>query len=159
MAKSRSKWIAKIQNMIAAIKDVAPADHPDASKLEMSKKHRALFKEYLADLAEAREIAEGWWGALILAEEERTGDREQAIAIVKRRRPVGPAVHGSVIAVIRKYWLACDSLNRLSEPSARVAPEEFVLGNLLDGEHDGHAEFLSGIPFWPIGLDREGRWS
>ena len=159
MAKSRSKWIAKIHNMIAAVRDIAPEDHPRASKLEMPKKHRALFQEYLADLSEAREVAEGWWGALILAEEERTGDREQAIEIVKRRRPVGASVHGSVIAVIRKYWLACDALNRLGETRDRVAPEEFVLGRLLDGEHDGHAEFLAGIPFWPIGLDREGRWS
>jgi hypothetical protein len=158
MAKPKTRWRSRIQNLIAAAKDVAPEDHPSSAKSDLSKKHRALFKEYLAELGEAKETAEGWWGALILAEEERTDDHDQAVENVEERRPVGPSVHGSVIAVVRKYWLACDSLNRLVDRPERVPPEEFVLGRLVDGNHDDFAEFLAGFPFWPIGLDREGNW-
>ena len=36
--------------------------------------------------------------------------------------------------------------------------EEFLLGELLRGGHEDLAEFISGLPYWPIGMDADGRW-
>jgi hypothetical protein len=150
---AESDWLERATELLRAIQDVAPDDHPRVGS-EGSTTHRDLFDQYLTELREAKELAEGWWEALIATEEEdRTGDREQAIANVEGRRPVGPVAHGAIIEVVRKFWLACAALNRQVSEVERVAPEEFVLG-WLTSEYQDLAAFLSRLPYWPIGLDQ-----
>lgn len=153
----KSDWIERATELQRAIQDVAPTDHPRTGSVGSSR-HYALFDQYLTELREAKELAEDWWEALIDAEEEdRTGDRDQAIANVEGRRSVGPVAHGAVVEVVRKFWVECAALNRQVGETERVAPEEFVLGWLMN-EYQEFAAFLSDLPFWPIGLDWEGNW-
>ncbi|MHC4469333.1 MAG: hypothetical protein ACYTDY_00755 [Planctomycetota bacterium] len=120
--------------------------------------HRVLFDEYVTELREVAEQANAWFQALVDVEEERTGDLAQAEMNVKERRPVGPVADGSVIAVVRRFWLACAELNIGETETERVAPEEFILKWLVTAGHDDLAELLSGFPFWPVGLDNSDNW-
>ncbi|KIG12825.1 hypothetical protein DB30_00988 [Enhygromyxa salina] len=72
--------------------------------------------------------------------------------------PVGPVADPHVIGVIRAYWLACEAINAKLPHSARVAPERMLLAWLVDGRHDSWVRLLTAMPYWPIGLDAEGRW-
>jgi hypothetical protein len=71
-----------------------------------------LFDEYVEELRKAKAFAEAWWDELLAAETKKAGgDAGAAEDAVRRRWPVGPASHPVVIAVIRKYYLACFQLN------------------------------------------------
>jgi hypothetical protein len=117
-----------------------------------------LFAAYVSELRRAKQDVEEWWKTLIDAEEKRTGDRKQAVQNVKERRPPGPVIHGSIQAIIRKYWLECAKLNQVLVPSDQVPPEDLLLGWLMNGENEDLAEFLSAIRYWPIGMDHKGNW-
>jgi hypothetical protein len=159
MVKPSGPWRQRAVNLLRAVRDVAPDDHPPSSRARAAPgPHRALFDDYLRDLGEARQHANGWIQSIIDKEEDRTGDRQEAIRIVSERRPVGAVAHGVVIATVRRYWLACDALNREADPPRRVAPEDLVLGWLVEEGHDDLAEFLAGLPYWPIGLDTDDHW-
>lgn len=149
-------WKERVSALLAAVKDVAPADHPRKSG-KGSAAHRTMFTRYCKDLAEAKEHAEDWFQALIDVAEDETGDAELAEDMVRQRRPLGPVAHGRVIAVIREYWLKCDQLNQKSAAAERVAPEELLLGWLV-GESEQLAQFLANLPFWPMGLSGLGAW-
>jgi hypothetical protein len=140
-----------------AVKDVASLDHPSGGSAG-SARHRSLFEEYVQKLRKHKREGEKWFKALIDSEEKKTGDRDQAIANVKERRPVGPVSYPYVTGTVRKYWLACVSLNQELAKVERVAPEEFILGWLMQRGYDDLAEFLSGYPFWPVGLDDNDNW-
>jgi hypothetical protein len=155
--RKNPNWRARATMLLQAARDAAPPGHPPPGG-GGAPAHTALFRQYLKELRAAHETAMGWWGALLLAEEERTVDHDAAVDNVDERRPVGPVAHGEVIAVVRKFWLECAALNGRSEAADRVAPEEFVLGWLLKREQNDLAEFLSAFPFWPIGMDFQGNW-
>lgn len=158
MRQRKIAWKERARRLLLAAKDVSPdVEYPKDSR--GSAAHRTLFGHYLKDLEAAKEDSENWWESLINTEEKRVGDRDQAVENVSERRPTGLMSLGASDAVVRKYWLKCDALNRKTRiPGDTVAPEEFVLGWLMDGEHDGLAEFLAGMPYWPIGMDDEGNW-
>jgi hypothetical protein len=65
---------------------------------------------------------------------------------------------GATDAVVREYWLKCDDVNQKTRAEERVAPEDFLLRWLADNGRDELAEFLAGMPYWPIGMDEDGRW-
>jgi hypothetical protein len=123
--------------------------------------HRALFESYVRELRSARTAAEEWWEAQI--DQERTmrtrGDQDQAVLNVAERLPVGPISHGLVIGTVRRYWLACVAINSQVAPGERVAPQDFILRWLLEAGSTNLAVFLSRFPFWPMGMDPEGRWT
>lgn len=149
-------WRDRANELLGAVTDLGIPDHPPASQ-RGTPEHDALFQEYVGELTEAVESAEAWWRALVLVEEGRLGDRDEAEESVRERHPGGPSAHKFIIAAIRKAWLACSSTNeRLPEPE-RVRPEELVLAWLVR-RHPGLAEFISRLSYWPIGLDQEGRW-
>ena len=77
---------------------------------------------------------------------------------VRRSTPVGRVGDRTVIAVVRKYWLACDALNRETPAQIGVPPAEFVLASLLTTSHSDMAQFLSQFPYWPIGTDTDANW-
>jgi len=155
-------------------------------------RHEALLREYAKELRMAKRRAEAWWAELAKAIRAQTADKKTADAVLGNRWPDGPASHPWVLAVIRKYWLACEALNEKiaaeqedeEETSEReyaidieeeeeehededdhVAEEEevyphiFILEWLMTDEFDELADFLGSLSFWPIGLDREDRYT
>jgi hypothetical protein len=134
------------------------------------KAHDDLRSAYLDELRIARTEVTAWWDALLLAEPANSGD---AYASVRRRWPAGPASHPRVIAVYRKYYLACEALNddleeqRRNQPNAagwgEADPEGISIVDpaalLLELEAidiELHA-FINRLVFSPIGTDLDGR--
>ena len=62
-----------------------------------------------------------------------------------------------VISVYRKYFLACDRLNR--EPARRsfIAPVVFTT-EMLMGVHDDLFHIMVELPYSPVGLDANDRY-
>lgn len=158
MRRSKSAWKEKARRLWLAAKDFSPdVEYPTHSR--GSAAHQTLFRQYVKDLKAAKADAEDWWESLIDAEEERVGDRDQAVENVNERRPTGSMSLGASDAVVREYWLKCDALNRKAKnPEERVPPEDFLLRWLVDNRHDDLAEFLAAMPYWPIGMDEDGDW-
>jgi len=151
-------WADRAARLVRAVRDVAPPGHPLAG-MPGSARHAELFRQYVEALADGVEEAKDWWQALIDNEQSRTIDPQLALANVRSRRPAGPVTYGSVVHVVRTYWLACAALNERAKVEAdAVAPEELVLVWLARSQRRDLAEFLSGLPFWPLGLDDKGRW-
>ena len=78
----------------------------------MPTRHTDLFASYVEELRRAKTNAEAWWRRLVDAESEAFGNRQAALRSIEARWPTGPVAHPRVIAVFRKYWLACEALNR-----------------------------------------------
>jgi hypothetical protein len=76
-------------------------------------RHEQLFEQYVEALQEAKKFAERWWMELVENELSIAGVLEEADKRLMRRWPNGPASHPRVLAVVRKYWLACNELNEL----------------------------------------------
>jgi hypothetical protein len=158
MRRRKIAWKERARRLLLAAQDFSPVvDHSPDSR--GSSAHQTLFKQYLKALEAAKEDAEAWWESLIAAEEERVGDRDQAEENVNERRPTGAMSLGATDAVVHEYWLKCAALNAKARHShERVAPEDFLLRWLVDNGRDELAEFLAGMPYWPIGMDEEGNW-
>lgn len=157
MTQTTNDWRDRAKSLLQAAKDVVPPDHPtDVST--GSAQHKALFKKYVGELDKHKCGGEKWINSLIDSEEERTGDRNQAIINVMGRRPVGAVSFPYVTGTVRKFWLECVALNKQSAMSEQVAPEEFILKWLMQQGHDDLAEFLTGYPYWPMGLSGDGDW-
>jgi hypothetical protein len=154
-------------------------------------RHETLLREYAKELRVAKRRAETWWAESAKAIRAQTGDKKTADAVLRNRWPDGPASHPWVLAVIRKYWLACEALNekiaaeqadedetsereyaidtgeeededeneRAAEEDEEVYPHIFILEWLMTNEFDDLADFLGSLSFWPIGLDREDRYT
>jgi hypothetical protein len=86
-------------------------------------KHEGLLRAYVLELAAAKTLAEGWWSFLLASDAARAGSSALGEQAVRRRWPDGPASHPRVLAVVRKYWLACDALNRSFEDAQVAGPE------------------------------------
>ena len=157
MAEDATDWRERAQSLLQAAKDVHAVGHPSPGS-PGSSRHRTLFEQYAKMLRSHKAESENWIERLTDAEERTTGDREQAIANVRERRPVGAVAHPKVTGVVRKFWLMCVSLNSEVAKSDQVAPEEFILLWLMYRGHEDLAEFLTAYPFWPLGLDEQNRW-
>jgi len=158
MRRRKIAWKERVRRLLLAAKDFSPnveyVRHSAGSAA-----HRSLFRQYVTALKAAKEEAESWWESLIYMEQKRTGDRDQAVENVNERRPTGAMSLGASDAVVREYWLKCDGLNRKTKnPEERVAPEEFLLLWLVNDHLNDLAEFLAGMPYWPIGMDENGDW-
>lgn len=157
MTQITNDWKVNAQLLLQAAKDIAPPGHPRSGSVG-SIRHQALFEQYVLKLEKYKREGEAWINGLIDFEENKTGDRNQAIENVKDRRPVGAVSDPSVTGVVRKFWLACVSLNRELAEEERVPPEEFILEWLILKGYEELAEFLTGYPFWPLGLDDHDHW-
>jgi hypothetical protein len=114
--------------------------------------HEKLFEHYVEDLTAAKVVAELWWDRLTAAE-EATGDPKQAADNLRRRWPYGPAAHPKVIAVLRRYYLACVGLNNELGEDDEVYPDNFTTEWLMDNDTSPLGDFIADLPYWPIGLD------
>lgn len=120
-----------------------------------AKLHAKYRKELKKVMAEAVE----WWDGRTEVLTEELGNDKQARMANWRELPAGPASDPYTVAVVRKYWLACDELNDSQPAGAQVAPEVFLLQWVVDEGDMATAEILSGMPYWPMGLDDSGNWS
>lgn len=126
----------------------------------METRHDKLFCKYADDMKKAKLASETWWKELIVSETKKVGARDIAIEHIKQRWPLGPASHPYVVAVLRKYWLACEELNQeitnLGDDSEDDEPESpiiFLCDYFFDGKHDKLAAFIAPLNYWPIGTD------
>jgi hypothetical protein len=121
--------------------------------------HQKLLEEYADSLRTAKDEAEEWWEALQASEMRKTKDREHALRNVQQRWPYGPAAHPRVLAVIRKYYFACEALNdrlaKTKDPSEEY-PHVFVTDMLMEDGTDDLGDFVDTLPGLPIGVDADG---
>jgi hypothetical protein len=157
---SSPRWKKKAQALVDAVRDVAPPGHPPAGRSKPAAgSHRALFDRYVKALRKAKAEADDWRDGIIKAARARGESQADAELYFKENYPIGTVAFGRVIEALRRFWLEVDAVNRKVDEGARVAPEEFLLAWLPDGTNDDLAEFLSALPFWPIGLTEDGKWS
>jgi hypothetical protein len=131
----------------------------------MTTRHQELFEKYVDELQEVKSAVSQWWDSLLAQEETILGNHDAAAQSVKQRWPHGPSTHPYVVAVIRKYYFACNSLNEEIEEAERdsdseeeadfIYPHNFVIDSLMEAEHYELAEFVATMPYLPIGLDPE----
>jgi hypothetical protein len=156
MLISKSRLKKGIKRLMSAPMDLALSGAPVweyAPPVPGSAAHKKLFSDYLKELKKATTTAKKWWNDMAAAAKD-AGDEMQAW----QTRPAGPASDPGFVAVMRKYWLACDAVNRTAKPADRVPPEMFLLGWLIDAGRDESVEIIACMPYWPIGLDKDGNW-
>lgn len=151
-----------LARLLSAPKDVQRWDQGvgDPGMGGASAGHRQLFADYRRALQAVVPAAVAEWSDAIAEGAQQVGSRDEAITILWSRSPAGPADKGEVIAVVRRFWLACDALNRRSAAPARVAPEAFCLAWLAAqaGVAGDAVQVLCCMPYWPLALDRDGNW-
>ncbi|MGH1342463.1 MAG: hypothetical protein ACRBN8_12965 [Nannocystales bacterium] len=121
--------------------------------------YRSLFLAYERHLEAALSIAETWWGGIIETTMAHRGVKPaHAAAFAFDEYFAGPAACPELQWTIHHYWTRCVLLNAHMDVPSRVPPESLLLTWLNDGKHVGWLEAISCLPYWPIGLDEEGRW-
>jgi hypothetical protein len=121
--------------------------------------HRLAHAAYLRDLERALIEAERTWARDLAHREAHGSTREQALDDLYLRRRAGPVGHPRVLGIIQAYWALCHEINHaLVDQQRHVAPEQLLLGWLRDGRRGSWLEILSALPYWPVGLDADGRW-
>jgi hypothetical protein len=157
---TRERMALGISRLLSAPRDLAVSG---ATVIESSppleqapEPYRKLYAKYRKDVGKALDDAVAWWDGRTEVFEEELGDTKRARLANWQEFPAGPVSDPYTVAVIRKTWLACHALNARTE--ARVAPEVLLLQWVIDGGDMVTAEMLSAMPYWPIGLDRDGAW-
>jgi hypothetical protein len=147
-----------VRRLLGQPGDVMPreAGRPGLPRAAAPEGHRDLFDDYLNDLRLAYDLAVEWWEGTVEAQEEEGMGHEEAVAAALDARLAGPAAHPSVVYMVRSYWLLCEEESRGS--GVVVHPEELLLGWLVEAGEDDLVKLLACMPYWPIGLDAEGRW-
>jgi hypothetical protein len=127
-------------------------------------RYEDLFTAYVSEMRESMRTANAWWKNLRKAETREVG-REQAEKALDQRWPFGPASHPRILATYRKYFLACEALNReledrersLDEPSLEDGNDEKDWGEEEDDddsdESEGFGEVETPIPGWNLLID------
>jgi hypothetical protein len=111
--------------------------------------HRELFNAYIAELRVAMAAATAWWETLIARETARLGSRAAAEQEVRQRWLFGPASHPRIIAVYRKYYIACERLNdrlEAADPAGDAGEESESDWGTDSQEPSGEA--ISDDEFW-----------
>ena len=83
-------------------------------------RYQLLFEQYVQELQVARSAVLLWWEGLLRANVEQAGSLLVAEENIRIRWPFGPTSHPHVIAVYRKYYLACEELNRRIDAEAAL---------------------------------------
>jgi hypothetical protein len=88
------------------------------------------------------------------------GDHKEAVRNQWIRRPAGPGSRAEFVELIRRYWLACDTVNQNVSADVAVAPESFLLAWLAsDAPDDVAVKVIACLPYWPMGMDSDHRWT
>jgi hypothetical protein len=151
-----------ISRLLTAPRDVLRWDAHigDPGKAAASPGHRSLFDRYKVDIRRAAKEAERIWDEELAAHAQELGDQKQATRAHWMMMPAGPGARPFFVALVRKYWLACDALNKTLPPEQAVAPEGLLLAWLADERLAGDpaVKVLACLPYWPVGLDADGQW-
>jgi hypothetical protein len=124
-----------------------------------TERHRREFAAYLGELPDVTDVALEWWEETLAARKLEFGDTPETIHRAWLDRPAGPASFPGLVALVRDFWLVCDEVNRAVPEEVRVPPEQFLLAWIIDNRgYENAVEVLACMPYWPIGLDREGNW-
>lgn len=134
-----------------------PGVHPALGTA--SSVHRQLFDAYASELARCVLLAMKWWqGRLASLESREPMPRRAALDRLYHETPSGPASHPAIIGVVRQYFLACESANAQLTAAAWIPPETFIVAWLQEAGHTALLEVVSGMLYWPLGLDADGHW-
>jgi hypothetical protein len=76
-------------------------------------RYQILFGQYVEELSRAEAVTARWWQRLLDAESARGATPQQAEECVRLRWPVGRAGHPLVLAVYRKFYIACERINEI----------------------------------------------
>ena len=149
-----------IQRLMTAPKDVARWDEEagDFMRSEVSMAYTVLFEQYRVALREAVAAALAVWQQELAGVAQESRSQKHAIREIWIRFPAGPASDPRLVALIRRYWLLCDGLNREQTTERMVTPEMFLLGWLVEEREMQLVSVLAGMPYWPMGLDAQGSW-
>jgi hypothetical protein len=114
-----------------------------------------LFTRYVARLEwavnEALDLADAERRGL---EEATDGDEARTTEELESGGPL--AANPYILGAIREHWLECARLNGRA-PGDAVEPADFIF-NWLRRERPDLASILAELPYWPVGLDEQGRW-
>jgi len=122
--------------------------------MTMHPEYETLLDEYLSELKLARDDALKRVEGRLRTWTQRLGSEARAREQLSQQPPLCTGTR--VIAVVRKYWLACDALNR-KYPAHSIDPREFLV-SWARSKDPKLADFVSELPYWPIGKDEEGNW-
>ncbi len=127
-----------------------------SSNFKGSFAHQTLFNEYKETITGVALVALDWWAEIVEARILEAENRDDAVRGAWRSRPAGPASFPGFVALIRDYWLACHNLNNEVSPDQCVPPETFLVLWLLEENQTDGIKVISCMPYWPIGLDKDG---
>ena len=142
-----------------------------------------MFDQYVVELRAAHAEALAWWERLIEKETARTGDRLRAENTLRLRWPMGATAYPRVIAVFRKYFLACTEINNefweatedldddaspldgslwgveddVDDDESLIEQPRVVLFERLEDVDETLARFMDNMVFIPVGADGDGR--
>jgi len=113
-------------------------------------RYQILFENYVTDLNTARSAALQWWQRVLENENQKTTSIQISEENLRKRWPFGPASHPYIIAIYRKYYLACVELNNQIELEQSSAPEQPELNNLESdwGEIEDEVYELTDDEVW-----------
>lgn len=155
---SVEKGLYRLMNGPRDLPASAPWRDPPVEYAMASEAHKRLFEEYEQDMEGALDLAEQWWEDRIQRRIARGIDIQTILDESYAVSFAGPAGKLEIVWVVRKFWLRCVELNRERPEAERVPPEVFLLHWLDDGQHPDHVQVLTGMPYWPVGLDEHGNW-
>lgn len=150
-----------IERLMTAPRDLpptGPVHEPPRPVTDATAEHRALFLEYRRDLETALTQAEAWWGGLVAWTSGLFSRKRTRVANAYAGFAAGPAGCLEVLGVLHSTWLRCVAVNQAQRESDAIRPEVMLLSWLMDGRHDSWVQCLSGLPYWPIGLDGDDHW-
>jgi hypothetical protein len=152
-----------IERLLGAGADLRPRTTAEPSLAEADDAHRFAHAAWLRDLERALIEAERAWARELSHRETRGSTREQALDDLYAKHRAGPVGHPRVLGVIQAYWALCHEINHaLVDRKRHVGPENLLLGWMRDSfgdrGRDSWVEILSALPYWPVGLDADGRW-
>ena len=152
----------------------------------MGPRYQALYAAYVEELRAAKPDVNRWWTGLVEETLTNESSEEKAFEALQRCWPVGPAVHPRILAIVRKYYLACHQLNQEVRWPFTTDPEDVethipaVVKREAEAVNEGRDEPINPVIFvgellatpetedlliivgklsyWPIGLDETGQF-
>jgi hypothetical protein len=151
----------------------------------MGPRYNELRRQYIDELRSIKPEVNKWWACLVAATVARVGTELNAAAELRHRWPVGPAAHPRILSIVRKYYLACDRLNKELRLAHPMNPEEMntyvalhakvtsipdeegdlpinpiilVGESLFTEETKDLANIVGKLTYWPIGMDEKGSY-
>jgi hypothetical protein len=112
-------------------------------------RHLELLGRYVDDLRAAQADVDRWWGDLSARLLRELGRPEAVVEELQRRWPAGPGVHPRMLAVVRKYFLECDRLNKVIEAEEPDDDPEAAEAHELAGEEESPPEEVEDFEIPP----------